>query len=140
MRASRWGTLTPDDGVAQSVAHDVQAYQKHGEHAPRHQQYPGSCLHFTRALRNQRAEARMGLLDAEPQEAQKALEHNDLRYDQRRVDDDRTHQVRNNMPQDDAAGARSGGNRRFDELALTDAQCLAAHDTRHREPADGTAG
>ncbi len=68
------------EGVAQAVAEDVQAQQQQGEKTAGHEQYPRRRFHFPGALRDQRPEARVRLLDAEAQKAQETLEQNDLRY------------------------------------------------------------
>src|ERR1700733_4307533 len=139
-RAGTTSAFLHVEGVAQAVAEEVERQQQQRQKSAGHQQYPRRRLHLARAFGNQRTEAGMRLLDAEPQKAQEAFEHNDLRHRQRGVDDHRSDDVGNHVSRDDARSARPRGDRRLDEFAMPDAQGLAAHDARHGQPADRADG
>ena len=86
------------------------------------EQYPGRRFHLSRALGDQRAEARARLLGPEPEKTQEALEQDDLRDRQRRIHDHRSDDVGHDVLHDDARGARARGDRGLDELLPPDAQ------------------
>src|SRR5258708_14297078 len=122
------------EGVAQSVAEDIQGKQQHRQKSAGHEQYPGRRLHFSRAFGNQSPQARMGFLDAQSEETQEAFEHDDLRHGERGVDDDGSDDIGDHVFDDDAGGARPRRHRGLDELPPANAQGLTAHDARHGEP------
>src|SRR6266404_2839577 len=122
------------EGVAQSVAEDIQGKQQHRQKSAGHQQYPGRRLHFSRAFGNQSPQACMGFLDPQSEKTQEAFEHDDLRHGERRVDDDGSDDIGDHVFDDDARGARPRRHRGLDEFATANAQGLTAHDARHGEP------
>src|SRR6202166_4582708 len=126
------------EGVAQSIAEDVQGKQQHRQKSAGHQQYPGRRLHFSCAFGNQSPQARMRFLDAQSAETQETFEHDDLRHGERGVDDDGSDDIGDHVFDDDAGGARPRRHRGLDEFPPANAQGLTAHDARHGEPTHRT--
>ena len=75
------------------------------------------------------SERRVGRLHAEPEEAQRRLQQDRARHQQRRVDHDDADGVRKDVPEDDPAVARARNPRGVHELALTQGEELTAHET-----------
>src|SRR3984957_10240686 len=124
------------ESVAQSVAKDIERQQQQRQQSAGYQQNPRCRLHLAGAFGDERAQARMRFLNTQAKEAQETLEHDDLRYGERRVHDDRPDGVRDDVLDDDAGSARPRRHRGFDEFPMPDAQGFPAHDSRHRQPAN----
>src|SRR6202030_2144008 len=131
-------TVLGVEGVAQPVADEVEAEQGGGEENGGEHQHPGRGLHLGSPVGDEHAPARVGLLYAEAEEGQEALDQDDLRDGEGHIHDHRADAVGDDMAADDLCGGDAARNGRLDELAALDRQCLAAHDAGRGEPFDGS--
>ena len=117
--------------VLQSVADEVE--REHGQHEGRAREdhVPPGSLEVGRGVGDHLAPARGRRLDADPEERQGGLEEDVLGQDERRVDDDRGHEVGEDLAEDDAPVRRAERARGLDELLLAQRQHLPADDPRH---------
>src|ERR1700730_15504356 len=93
------------EGVAQAVAHEVDA--EHAEHdgAGRRQEHPGRIAQEAPRFAHVAAPARLRRLRAEAEKAQRRLGHDRRGEDDGELDDDGRHDVAQQMRQHDAGGA-----------------------------------
>src|SRR3954463_7092560 len=120
--------------VLQPVAHQVEG--EHGEQQgePGEQHVPPRIGELARRLGDHRAPRRCRPLHADAEERQRRLEQDVHRDEQGRVDDQRRHQVRQDVAADDPAVRRAERTRGLDELLLPQRQRLPAHDARDVGP------
>ncbi|OEI69281.1 hypothetical protein Cus16_1120 [Curtobacterium sp. ER1/6] len=124
------------DGVAQGVAE--QAGRQHGRDEGRGRQHeePGAGDGGLAARGEQGAEGHVGHLDAEAEEAQRALGQDHRADAERRVDDEQRGHVRQDVPADDRERGHAHEPCGLDVVALPQRHRLAADDTRHDHPAE----
>src|SRR6185312_15643888 len=122
--------------VTQCISEQIETEQEQREQARGTCEQPGCRAHLRGAVANQASEARERLLDAEPEEAQEALEEDHLRHCKGRVDDHRAREIWNDVARHDPRRARAARHRRLDERPARERECLPAHDPRHGDPAD----
>ena len=106
-RSSAISAILRVEGVAQAVADEVQAEQGRDEEDRRDRSAsrwrPGCSW---RPRRSARPRLVMRLLHAEAEEGEEAFEQDDLRHEQRHVDDDRAERVGDDVAADDAPRRR----------------------------------
>src|SRR4051812_5596377 len=122
--------------IAQAVSEQVERQRcDHEEDAGEHHQPPGDVV-VERRVVQQRSPGRLVRRHAEPDERQPGFEQDVAWYQEGRVHDDRTHQVRQDLLADDPEVACAQGAAGLDELALTQREREAAHDAPHVGPAE----
>src|SRR5438093_10491479 len=97
------------EGVAQTVADEVEREQGHAQEDGRIKQAPRRALHHLGSLGNEHAPARLRLLHAEPEKADEAFGQDHRWNCERDVDHHRTHRVRDDVPANDVEAAHAGG-------------------------------
>src|SRR5262245_58455846 len=90
-------------GIAKPVAEEIEAEQREREHERRKHELIRIEIHHLGAVRREETQARQRLLRPQPEEAQEGLGHHDLRDRERRVDDDRTKRVREQMSEENGS-------------------------------------
>ncbi len=104
--------------------------------APGKNMYHHAESKIVRRVGEHRAPARGRWLNADAEERERRLEEDVRGDDQRAVDDDRRHEVGEDLAEDDPPVRRPQRARRLDELLLAYRQDLAADDARDVGPAD----
>src|SRR4029453_11699814 len=138
LRSSRSPTHPWVERVSQPVAHQVEGQGGEHERDPREKQHPpgyGGQLP-RRGLRDHPPPGRRGRRDPDPQEREGRLEQDVVRDDERGVDDHRSCQVGEDLPEHDprvGEPQRSGG---LDELLLPDRQDLPSDDAADVRPGE----
>src|SRR5919108_3579184 len=123
--------------VSQPVAHEVERQRGQEQEQPGEQHEPRGHGEDTAPGVRQHPSPRRDLLrDTHSEERERGLEDDVVRDDQRGVDDDRRHHVREDVPAHDPEVAGALRLRGLDELLLAKGQDLASHDTRDVRPAE----
>src|SRR3990172_3569892 len=129
------------EGVAQAVAEQVQAEPREGEGQPREQAHPeGLADHVLPAGDHVPPRGDVGR-DADPEEAQDRLGQDRVREDERPLDQERPHAVRQDVAERDREVPPPEAARRLDVVQLADREDRAPDE--HRRPGavdDGDAG
>src|SRR6056297_167156 len=115
------------EGVAQSVTQEVHAQHDEHDEETRGEHADGVVVDVALRLGDQCAERRVGWLDAQAQERQRALQHDHRAEQQRDLHGNRADHVGQHVAEDDPQVRRPGGARRHDVLLLLDGQHHAAH-------------
>ena len=126
--------------IAQAIADEVQAEQRHRHQYGRRHEQPRLVLHFLGAIRDQHAERGQRLVHAKAKEGEEAFRHDHDRDGQRHIDGHRADHVRQDVAADDRRARHTGGARSLDELLALDGERLAADDPAHGQPFDRADG
>src|SRR5579859_6936185 len=122
------------ESVAQPVGDEIEAEQGRGQEQAWDDQLPGRRVHRLGAAVDQRAPARLRLLDAEAEVGEEGFAEDHLRDEQAGIDDDRPDRVRDDVLPHDRERPHAAGARRLDEFLVLQAQGLAAHDHGDGQP------
>src|SRR6266545_1796822 len=106
------------DRVSDAVAQEVEGERRREDREPRPDHQPGLGRVVGRPGREQVAPARSRRIDAQPEEGEARLEQDVGGDRERRVDDDRSDQMRDDVRAHDPPVARTDHARRLDELLL----------------------
>ena len=128
------------EGVAETVAHEIEGQQGEREDHRRGDQQPGALLHDVGAVLDHEAPGGHRGLDAEAEEADERLEHHDAGHGQGGVDRDDPGEVGEVMVGEDADLGLAERDRHLDELAVLERDRLGADDARHRQPGHAADG
>src|SRR5215216_1462409 len=124
------------DRVPYPVAQEIERESRREDRKPRPDHQPRLSRVVGGPSRKQVAPAGIFGIDAEAEEREARLEQDVRGHRQRRVDDDRSNEVRNDVRAHDAAVARADHARRLDELLLPQREHLGAQDPGRVVPAE----
>src|SRR2546423_1366396 len=110
------------EGIPEAVADEVDAEHDHDDEEAGEVEQPRPGGRGLLPDRNQLAERRVRRLDAEADVGERGLGKDGGRHDQRRIDDDGTHGVRQQVPEDDAPVGRPQRAGRLDAFLLPERQ------------------
>src|SRR6186713_2694627 len=116
MRSSAASVIARLQRCTQSVAEQVESNQHCRQQRGGHEQHPCRRLHLLRAFVDEAAETGERLLHAEPEEAQKAFEQDQLRNGQRCVGNHRAGYIRHDVAPQDLRGLQATRNGGVDEF------------------------
>src|SRR6266480_5438870 len=114
--------------VPEAVTDEVDAEHDHDDEQAGEIEEPRPGRRRLLAHRDELAEGGVRGLDPEADVGEGGLGKDGSRHDQRRIDDDRPHGVRQKVPEDDAPVRRAQGAGRLDVLLLPERQEDPAHD------------
>src|SRR5262249_19500707 len=121
--------------VAYAVAQEVESEHRQEQRDPWEREEPPGGVEDRRRLGEHLAPARLRRADADTEIRQRRLEQNVLRDHERRVDDDRSDEVREDLAEEDCPVPGATRPRRFHELLLPDREHLPADDAADVCPA-----
>src|SRR6478735_6784601 len=124
------------EDVPKPVAEDVEADDRDPERKAPEERERGVCAQDRQAVANHAAPARVRLLDAEPEKAQRRLRHDDEADADRGAHQDRRDDVRQQVAVEDLPSRRAGDDRRIDEEFFPQDEDERARQPRDARPPD----